>query len=81
VAIFGDATVNRIDPILASVFGAASFDQAVVRLGGSGGIDNLQFLTVPLPGAWLLLGSGLAGLGLLARRAVKNPNRPRLVCS
>ena len=41
VAIFGDAMVNRIDPILASVFGAASFYQVVVRLGGSGGIDNL----------------------------------------
>ena len=69
VAVFGDATVNRIDPILASAFGgAASFDKVVVRMAGSGGIDNLQFSTVPIPAAWLLLGSGFVGLGILARR-------------
>ncbi len=39
-----------------------------VRMGGSGGIDNIAGYVVPEPSTMLLLGSGLAGLGFFRRR-------------
>jgi len=66
--VFGDNSVNRIDPILASDFGVASFNKVVFNFGGSGGIGELTFSPVPEPGTLLLIGSGLVGLGVGARR-------------
>ena len=67
-AVFGDNYINRVNLLTAASFGFASFDKVVVKLQGSGGIDNLTFTEVPLPAAWLLLGAGLASLGIVARR-------------
>ena len=67
-AIFGNDFINRINPLSAASFGFSSFDKVVVKLQGSGGIDNIQFSTVPVPGALILLGSSLLSLGWLARR-------------
>lgn len=66
--MFGNNSVNRIDPILASDFGAASFNQVVFSFGGSGGLDEVTFAPVPEPGTLLLIGSGLVGLGMGTRR-------------
>ncbi len=65
---FGNNSVNRIDPILASAFGAAAFNKVVFNFGGSGGLDEVIFAPVPEPGTLLLIGSGLVGLGVGARR-------------
>lgn len=62
---FGDNTANRISPISFEVEGnggAVTFDEVRVNLGGSGGVDNLNFTFVPGPGAGVLL------LGLFAGR-------------
>ncbi|MEE8510658.1 MAG: PEP-CTERM sorting domain-containing protein, partial [candidate division NC10 bacterium] len=66
--MFGNNSVNRIDPILASDFGAAAFNKVVFNFGGSGGLDEVVFAPVPEPGTLLLIGSGLVGLGVGARR-------------
>lgn len=58
-AIYLDNSLNRISGITV----AGGFDRAVFRLGGSAGIDNINY-TVPTPGALALLGLG----GLLAGR-------------
>lgn len=61
-AIFGNNTVNRIAPI-----NVGPYDEIVVRLGGSGALDNLVLL--PAPGALALMGLGLGLLSLSRRRA------------
>ncbi len=66
--MFGNNSVNRIDPILASAFGAAAFNKVVFNFGGSGGLDEVIFAPVPEPGTLLLIGSGLVGIGVGARR-------------
>lgn len=58
-ALYGNNTLNRIDEITVS----GGFDRAVINLGGSGAIDNVNY-TVPAPGALALLGLG----GLVAGR-------------
>lgn len=65
---FGDNTINRVSPILASDFGQGpgAFDRVSFHLGGSMGLDNITFSTVPSPGALALL--GLAGLVTRRRR-------------
>lgn len=63
---FGDNTVNVVEPFLASDFGVAAFDQVVIGLGGSGGVDNVSFVLTPSPAA---AGIGVLGLlGLVGRR-------------
>ena len=56
---FGNNSINRVSPVLASDFGAAGFDRVVIHLGGSGAFDNIV-TTIPAPtsGALLVL-SGL----------------------
>ncbi len=62
---YGNNSANRIAPITALDLSATGFDKVVVSMGGSGAIDNLNF--VPEPGSALLLAAGL-GAGLLRRR-------------
>ncbi len=61
---FGDNTANSLGPWDAADFGAINFDRVVIRLGGSGAVDNIA---VPTPGAGAILG-GLALAGLRRKR-------------
>jgi len=61
---FGDNTANSLGPWNAADFGAINFDRVVIRLGGSGAVDNIA---VPAPGAGAILG-GLALAGLRRKR-------------
>jgi hypothetical protein len=56
--VLGDNSANRLSPILASRFGVDGFDKVVVKMGGSGGVDNI---VIPAPSTALLL-AGLVGL-------------------
>lgn len=53
---FGNNSANRINPILASEIGATGFDRVIVHMGGSGAIDNINF--VPEPTSMILLAGG-----------------------
>jgi hypothetical protein len=64
---FGDDKANRIDPFTAAKLGS-EFDKVVIKLGGSGAIDTLQFTEVPEPSALWLLAGGVAALGAARRR-------------
>lgn len=59
---FGNNTINRLQPISASVLGS-SFDTVVIHMGGSGAVDNV----VPSPAGAALLAAGI-GLGMARRR-------------
>jgi hypothetical protein len=61
--IFGDNSVNHLD-IVSNV----RFDRAVVRLGGSGGIDNVTASAVPEPSAALLFLVGAVAV----RKGIRN---------
>ncbi|MBC8104978.1 MAG: PEP-CTERM sorting domain-containing protein [Anaerolineae bacterium] len=63
---FGDHSINRIKPFTATQLGITSFDKVVVRLGGSGGLDNI---VVPEPSASILLLVGAMGATRHRRRA------------
>ena len=74
VRFLGNNTANRISPLTASELSAFSgnpisvFDRVELRLGGSGGIDNLVFSSPPPPtppAAIPLPSAAWAGLGLL----------------
>jgi len=56
--VLGDNSANRIAPIFASRFGVDGFDKVVVKMGGSGGVDNI---VLPTPASAMLL-AGLVGL-------------------
>ncbi|MDX2146720.1 MAG: hypothetical protein SFZ23_04290 [Planctomycetota bacterium] len=58
--VLGDNSANRIRPFSATTLGAAGFTRAVIRLGGSGAVDNL---VVPAPAAATLFGLALVGAG------------------
>ncbi len=57
--VFGDNSANRIQPINMADLGAGSFDRVVLRLGGSGAIDNLV-IPAPSVGAMAIVGALLA---------------------
>lgn len=63
---YGNNSANRIAPISAAMFNAASFDQVQIHLFGSGAIDNVDFspVSVPEAGTAALLGVGILGLAL-----------------
>jgi len=63
--IFGDNTINAVQPITAAQVGGA-FDRVVIGFGGSGAVGDISFTSVPTPTA---VGSGLILMtGLLVRR-------------
>lgn len=47
--VFGNNTINRVQPVLAGDFGAIGFDTVVINLGGSGAFDNIVTTFVPAP--------------------------------
>lgn len=66
---YGAKSANRVQPILASKFGATHYDRVILNLGGPGAVDNANWkdiFVIPEPGAFALL--GLAAPALLGRR-------------
>lgn len=63
--VFGDESANRIQPFTTANLGTSAFDRVEIRLGGSGGINNVTF--IPSPGSGALLVSA-ALLGARRRR-------------
>ena len=59
---WGDNSANHID--LGEV---GAYDEIVITMGGSGGVDNL-LMTVPEPGTLALTSLGLVGLAVRRRR-------------
>jgi hypothetical protein len=62
----GDNTAFRVDPLVAADLGIGDIVKAEFRMGGSGGIDEIE--VVPEPTTALLMGLGLMGLGLSGHR-------------
>ncbi len=60
---FGNNTINRVQPVLASTFGVAGFNSVVINLGGSGAFDNVVTTVVPAPAsvAMLVVAGAAAG--------------------
>jgi len=68
----GDNTANRITPFTAEALGLGPIDHIVLKLGGSGAVDNVDFtpiVAVPEPATALFVGIGLALLSARRRRA------------
>jgi hypothetical protein len=67
--VFGDNSANRIDPMTAEEMTIRGFNEVVINMRGSGGVNNISFeagTVVPEPSS-ALIGTGLL-LPLLARR-------------
>ena len=65
--VLGNNSANRFAAITAESVGLAEIDAVTIRLGGSGGIDNLTGTIVPEPATAFLLGLGLATLATRRR--------------
>jgi hypothetical protein len=65
----GNNTANRITPLLAESLGLGPIDEVVFTMGGSGAIDNVDFIPIPEPATALFVGLGLAILGATRRSA------------
>ncbi len=63
---YGNRTANRIAPITTAALGIDAFTRVVIRMGGSGGIDNIE---VPEASTVWLIGLGLFAAGALSRSA------------
>jgi hypothetical protein len=72
---FGDNTANRVAPIWATDLGLTEFDRVVIRLGGSGAIDNITFTPIPEPTTALLFAAGIVSLARSGRRQLRDRNR------
>lgn len=58
--VFGDESANRIQPFTTANLGTSAFDRVEIRLGGSGGINNVTFIPAPGSAALLVSASLLA---------------------
>jgi hypothetical protein len=72
---FGDNTANHFASVLATDLGLTSFDRVVIRLAGSGAVDNITFTPIPEPNTALLLVAGIVGLARSGRRRHRDRSR------
>ncbi len=68
---FGNNSLNRIIPLTNAELGTGPWDSVTIQLGGSAGLDNVVFVTVPEPSTLLLLGTGLAAVGVRRHRRMR----------
>lgn len=68
--IFGDNNINRIAAFTSTDLGIGLFDRVEINFGGSAGIDNIVYNTVPVPApsTVVLLLAGLAGISIARRK-------------
>ncbi len=67
----GDNSANSISGITAELLEVTHWDAVAFNLGGSAGLDNVQFgRAVPLPGTAMLGASAMAGLAGVRRRRI-----------
>jgi hypothetical protein len=62
---YGNHSANRIVDIVSGI----AFDEVVIRMGGSGAVDNITVTNpVPEPASALLFGLGIVAVGSGLRR-------------
>jgi hypothetical protein len=69
---YGDNTVNRVDLTEQLRLLGGEFDEVVITMGGSGGVDKIL---VPEPETLTLFGLGMAGLAHVGSRRRRGPSR------
>jgi hypothetical protein len=67
----GDNTANRVAPFIASELGLGSINEVVIKLGGSGAMDNVENQIVPEPTSLMLISLGLVALGTCAKGSAR----------